>query len=182
MRKMMFVVVVLFAALIPCLAQGFGNECTPAGTWYGGGADPSLTIHSPKYLLTIVPSRAGRYSIRADEGFSTNPAVVAKLSEFSGELIKQEDGTYRAYALALANSSSVPPPMGGLDPQIWAIREHVTLTDCNTLQFEIDFFAVYAWGHTPFLDTPDGYRLPPGTVAIETYKRMATSCPVCGEE
>lgn len=178
MQKATLAIVLLLVAVIPCLAQGFGNECTPAGTWYGGAPDPNPpTLHSPKYLLTIVPTRAGHYSIRADEGFSTNPAVVAKLSEFSGELIKLQDGTYKAYVLGLANPSSVPPPMGGLDPQIWAIHEHASLTDCNTLVFEVTFNAVYSWGLRPFLDTPNLLK----PVASETYHRMATWCELCGD-
>jgi hypothetical protein len=152
------------------MAQGFEHECTPTGTWFGGGET------SAKYLLTIIPIRPGHYLLRYDEGFT--PAIP-KLSEWSGELVQGRDDAYLGHAIALANTSNVPPNQGGPNPQIWAVREHVRLTDCNTLEAEIDFYGVYVWGKSPFLDTPDGSRLPPGGTIKETYQRMARHCPVC---
>ena len=46
----------LLILAMPCLGQGFGNDCTVAGVWYGG--DPAV---GAKYLLTIVPTRAGQF-------------------------------------------------------------------------------------------------------------------------
>ena len=170
MRRMIFLLILLFAATIPGIAQGFGQKCTPTGIWYGGGES------SAKYTLTVIPMRPGHYLLRYDEGFT--PAIP-KLSEFSGELVREKDDVYLGHAIALANPSNIPPNQGGPNPQIWAVREHVRLTDCDTLEAEIDFYGVYAWGKTPFVDLPDGSRLPPTGVIKETYQRMARHCPVC---
>ena len=90
--------------------------------------------------------------------------------------------SYVNHVIALANLSAAPPPAGGINPQVWAIRAHVRLVDCDTLESEIDFFGVYSWGTTPFLDTPEGSRLPPSGVITETYRRMASDCSVCPVE
>lgn len=170
MRRTIFFLILLFAATVPGMAQGFGETCTPSGTWYGGGDT------SAKYVLTVIPMLPGHYLLRYDEGFT--PAIP-KLSEWSGELVWGKDGVYLGQIIALANPSNIPPNQGGPNPQIWAVREHVRLTDCSTLEAEIDFFGVYAWGKTPFVDAPDASRLPPTGVIKETYQRMPHQCPVC---
>jgi hypothetical protein len=52
-----FLVLLVLLANVPCLTQpGAGNDCTLAGTWYGGSV--------VAYQLTIVPSvPAGHYTI-----------------------------------------------------------------------------------------------------------------------
>ncbi len=170
MRRTVLLVALVLAAMLPGLAQGFGYECSPAGTWYGGGSGPA------KYLLTITQTYFGHYTYSYDEGFT--PAVP-KLSEYSGELVRVGFNTYVGRAIALANMSSAPPNAGGIPPQIWAIRETGRLTDCNTMEFDIDFFGVYQWGRIPFVDQPDASKLPVEGVIHETYTRMARKCAVC---
>jgi hypothetical protein len=170
MRRTVLLLVLLFAAVVDCTAQGLGQSCSPVGTWYGGQDSPA------KYLLTIVPIRPGHYGARYDQGFT--PAI-AKLSAWSGDLIKVGKHGYVNHAIALANASAAPPAPGGANPQIWAIRSHVRLVDCDTLESEIDFFGVYAWGMTPFVDTPVGSRLPASGIINETYRRMERHCPAC---
>jgi len=174
MRQTVLLLALFLAAVVDCTAQGLGHSCSPVGTWYGGAEN-----NTAKYLLTIVPILPGHYGVRYDQGFT---APIPKLSAWSGKLIKVGKGSYANHAIALANLSAAPPPAGGIDPQIWAIRAHVRLVDCDTLESEIDFFGVYSWGATPFLDTPDGSRLPPSGVIKETYRRMAGHCPVCPVE
>lgn len=169
MRLTRLLFILLLVTIIPAVAQDFG-QCSPTGTWYGGGDT------SAKYLLTITPIRPGLYILRYDEGFT---AAIPKLSEWSGQLVRVEDNAYVGHAIALANASNIPPNQGGPNPMIWAVREDIRLTDCNTLEAEIDFFGVYAWGKTPFVDMPDGSRLPPTGIITETYQRMETKCPVC---
>ena len=152
------------------VARGIGHECSLAGTWFGGANTTA------KWLLTVVPIGPGRFSIVSDQGFT--PAI-AKLSPFSGRLDQLQNGELVGQAIALANASSVPPPQGGPNPEVWAIHETGRLTDCDTLDFDIDFYGVYIWGRTPFIDLPDGSRLPPTGVVHETYRRMATTCEVC---
>jgi len=173
MRQTVLLLTLLFAAVVDCTAQGIGQSCSPVGTWYGGAETPA------KYLLTIVPIRPGHYGVRYDQGF-TPP--IPKLSPWSGNLIKVGKGSYVSHAIALANLSAAPPPAGGINPQIWAVRSHVRLVDCDTLESEIDFYGVYSWGATPFLDVPDASRLPSSGVIKETYRRMARACPVCPVE
>ena len=169
MRYIKLFLILLFVTIIPCVAQDFG-QCSPTGTWYGGGDT------SAKYLLTVTPIRPGLYVLRYDEGFT---AAIPKLSEWSGRLVRVGENSYLGHAIAMANASSVPPNQGGPDPMVWAVREHIRLTDCNMLEAEIDFYGVYAWGKAPFVDSPDGSRLPPTGVIKETYRRMADDCPVC---
>jgi hypothetical protein len=173
MRQTVLLFALLLAAVVDCAAQGLGQSCSPVGTWYGGQDSPA------KYLLTIVPIRPGHYGVRYDQGFT--PAIP-KLSEWSGNLINVGRGSFVSHVIALANTSPAPPPAGGINPQIWAVRSHVRFVDCDTLESEIDFYGVYSWGTTPFLDTPVASRLPPSGVIKETYRRMERHCPVCPYE
>ncbi|HXY39297.1 MAG TPA: hypothetical protein VEQ10_06485 [Vicinamibacteria bacterium] len=173
MRRTILLLALLFAAFVDCSAEGFWQSCSPVGTWYGGQESPA------KYLLTIAPIRPGHYGVRYDQGFT--PAIP-KLSGWSGNLIRVGKGSYVNHAIALANTSAAPPTAGGINPQVWAIRAHLRFVDCDTLESEIDFFGVYSWGATPFVDTPDGSRLPPSGVIEETYRRVTGGCPVCPAE
>lgn len=173
MRRTVLLLALLSAVAIDCAAEGFRQSCSLVGTWYGGAESPA------KYLLTIVPIGPGHYGVRYDQGFT---APIPKLSAWSGNLIKVGRNSYLSKAIALANTSAAPPAAGGINPQVWAIRSHVRFIDCDTLESEIDFFGVYSWGATPFLDTPDGSRLPPAGVIKETYRRMPKDCPACPAE
>ena len=53
-------VVFLVVAALPCLAQpGMGNDCTIAGTWYGGSV--------VAYQMTVTPTTpAGHYIVMAE--------------------------------------------------------------------------------------------------------------------
>jgi hypothetical protein len=170
MRAMFLAIAFSLTGVTASFADGLGDRCTPVGTWYGGAEG------SAKWLLTVVPTRPGHYSMVFDEGFT--PAI-AKLSPFSGELVRLSDGRYKGNAIALANTSATPPPLGGPNPAIWAIREFGALTDCDTLEFVIDFYGIYNWGRTPFLDPPDGSRLPPEGFVKEVYVRMPRRCLAC---
>lgn len=173
-RRIVLVLFLLLTGVVPSFGQGFGQgpnrECSPAGTWYGGAEN------SAKYLLTVVATEPGHYSVVYDQGFT--PAIP-KLSPFVGRLAQVRHGGLVGQVIALANLSAVPPPQGGPNPQIWAAREFGHMVDCDTLEFEIDFYGVYAWGKVPFVDPPDGSRLPPSGVIRETYLRMPIQCEVC---
>ncbi len=162
MRKGICIIIFLLSGL-SMLAQGFGNDCTPAGTWYGG-ADSKA-----KYLLTVIPTRAGHFSIRFDEGFT--PAIP-KLSEFSGEMIHDNDGGYKAYAIALGNlSSEAPNSSAAVYPFVWTVREKATMPNCDTLVFEIYQSRWYLWGYLPFSEDFWQNRLPNNQPVYETYLR-----------
>ncbi len=183
-RSLMIVLAIVLIAGVPCLAQTVGS-CTPAGTWFGG------QDNGAKYLLTIVPSGvrwmttpyprlAVVYTIMYQAAFKPRVTV---LTQYTGELVNERGTSYRAQIIAMVNQSDLPP---GTDspsntPQLYAIRERGDLTDCNTLNFVIDFFVISTWSSNlvPFKDTPDSSRLAPGAVIKETYHRMPTDCPQC---
>lgn len=172
----------LLACGMQCRAQGLG--CTPVGTWYGG------QDNGAKYLLTIVPSGVKWvttpfprittvYSIVYQAAFKPRVTV---LTRYTGEMVNEGGTNYRSQIIAMVNQSDQPP---GVDspantPEVWAIRERGYLSDCDTMKFEIDFFAVYLWSSNkvPFRDPPDSFRLTSGTIK-ETYRRMPTECTQC---
>ncbi len=165
MRKIGLPIIVIALLALPCFAQGFGNDCNPVGTWYGG----SDTTPGMKYLLKIAAGPAGRYDVTYEIGFVPK---IPRLSAYSGEMVKTHDG-FVVYSLALANLVSTPPPLGGPPPQIWAVRAQMKFEGCDTLKSTIDFIGLYDWGvKVPFLDFPD-ISVPGGT---ESYRRMPTTC------
>jgi hypothetical protein len=165
MRNIVVLMVVIAMMGLPCVAQGFGNDCNPVGTWYGG----SDTSSGMKYLLRITAGPGGRYTVVYDIGFTPK---IPKLSSYSGEMVRTADG-FIVYSLALANLDSTPPPLGGQPPNIWAVRAQMQFQGCDTLKSTIDFIGIYKWGEKiPFLDVPDSFA-PLGT---ESYRRMPTTC------
>jgi hypothetical protein len=177
----------LLAGGIQCLAQGIGNGCTPAGTWYGGKENGA------KYLLTITPSGVRWtatpfprlttvYTVVYQAAFEFKPRVQV-LTRYTGEMVSEGWTNFRGQIIAMVNQSDQPPgpDSPANSPEVWAIRERGSMVDCNTMKFEIDFFAVYLWASNkvPFQDPPDSSRLAPGAVSQETYRRMATECAQC---
>ena len=162
MRNIVLLIVIIVIAIVslPCAAQGFGNDCNPVGTWYGGSdATPGM-----KYLLRITAGPAGRYAVTYELGFVPK---IPRLSPYSGEMVKTPKG-FVVYSLALANLV-----LGGPPPDIWAVRAQMEFEGCDTLKSTIDFIGLYKWGDkVPFLDVPDTFA-PLGT---ETYRRMPTTC------
>ena len=158
------------------LAPGFGTDCTPTGTWYGGSENGA------KYLLTVIPSTP-YYTVIFQAAFKPRVPV---LTRYSGEMTHVKAKTFDIYAIAMVNTSELPPDPGADStlPQVWAIRSRAEISDCNTLDLTIDFFAAYNWRSdlVPYLDPPDTYRLSPGNLIREKYHRVTTevctSCPM----
>lgn len=150
--------------------QGFGNECTPAGTWWGGS--DNLPDHAGfKYLMTIVPSRAGNFSVLFNGAYSMNDAGFPVETQWSGELVKKR-GNYKLFLIRLVNTDATFPPQQL--PLIQAVTADLEFTDCDTISVVFDFFGIYFWdsGSVPFVDPPDAPG--PPTPIYETYKRMPT--------
>jgi hypothetical protein len=152
-------------------AQGFGTECTPAGTWYGGAEGSGA-----KYLLTVTRVGLRDFAATFDPGFVPK---VSHLTAFSGRLDQRSRHTYEAHVIALVNLTPTPPPDGGPAAEVWAVHGLVTMRTCSTLEFVIDFFGGYAggafWGvKSPFQDEPDYLRLAEGLTIVETYRRVPT--------
>ena len=55
------------------------------------------------------------------------------------------------------------------------------LVDCDTLESEIDFYGVYSWGTTPFLDPPEGSGFTVGSDHRDVSPD-GKGCPVCPVE
>jgi hypothetical protein len=151
-----------------CLAQGFGNDCTPAGVWYGG------SDASAKYILAITPGRAGHFNMTASQGFTSR---LPHITPWVGELIKTAKG-WEAVEIALTNNDTTPPPAGA-NPDLRAVRETVKFDGCDKLLVTINFYALYNWGSVPFADEPAAYLLGPGETEAEIYSRVPTTCKVC---
>jgi hypothetical protein len=184
-RKTVIALAGLLAGGIQCVAQGLGNGCTPVGTWYGG------QDNGAKYLLTIVPSGykwtvtpfpriTPVYTVVGQAAFKP---MVQVLTLYTGEMVHERGTNYRSQIIAMVNQSDQPPGQGSPAnfPEVWAARSRGVMVDCNTMNFEIDFFAVYLWSSNkvPFKDQPDSSRLAPGVVIKETYHRMPAECAQC---
>jgi hypothetical protein len=175
-RRFLFVIIaIVLIAVMPYSAQdistqGFGNRSTPAGTWWGGS--DNLPAHAGfKYLMTIVPSRAGRFSVLFNGAYTMHDIGFPVETQWTGELVKKS-GSYKLYLMRLVNSDASFPPQEL--PVIQAVTADVEFVDRDTLSVVFDFFGVYFWdsGSVPFVDPPDAPG--PPTPIYETYKRMPT--------
>jgi hypothetical protein len=164
------------AILTPTFGNGFGNECTPAGTWFGGSENGA------KYLMTVVPAMPNHYTVVFQAAFKPRVPI---LTQYTGEMRHVKAAIFDTFIIAMVNNSELPPDPGAdsTRPQVWAVRSRGEIKDCDTFEFEIDFFVVYNWRGdlVPFKDAPDTHRLAPGNVIRETYHRMnaavCTECP-----
>lgn len=173
MRVLFAATVALYACAGTCAGQGFGNDCTPAGTWYGGAQTAA------KYLLQATPDRAGDFATTFHQGFTPPNPPLARLTPFEGRMVYRGANRYDTYGIALGNRTTIPPPAGGEAADLYAVRGQAELLDCDTLQFVITFFARYDggenWGKkVPFVDDPDFHMLPPPNTITEVYRRMPT--------
>ncbi len=195
MARRVLILVVLLAA-VSCLAQqGLGNDCTLAGTWYGGSV--------VAYQFTIIPAGPAGHYITFAQGFYKN-AVMNTV--YSGTLEKRGN-KYEGSGMALLTQDPDflnPPPLGKLPDIIagWFITE---LTDCNTIKSTIPFLGLYfgrpmppqikgiwepgtpwtginwvANGVAPMFDAPDVDMIPVLTGGetkpiVETYHRLPMS-------
>lgn len=175
-------------AVLPCFAQqGQGNECTPAGTWYGGSV--------VAYHMTITPAGpAGQYVVTA-QGMYKN-AVMTTL--YAG--IQTKNGkVYEGNGLSLSTQDPDflnSPPIGKL-PDIIAGWFSMEMVDCNTIRNTIPFLGLYfgsliwlpgtPWtgihwlpnAKIPLVSEPDVDLIPvlTGDVKpiVETYRRLPES-------
>lgn len=173
-------------ATVASAQQGKGNECTIAGTWYGGSV--------VAYQMTIVPSGpAGHYTMTAQGMYKTSIMNTA----YSGTL-KKEGKKYVGSGMALDTQDPEylnPPPFQMLPDLIvgWFSME---LVDCNTIRNAIPFLGTYlgigvwlpgspasgiTWvpgGKVPLADSPDIDMIPILTgdtkPIVETYHRLPT--------
>ena len=178
-----FLVLVAVCASLPCFAEdGLGNNCTIAGTWYGGSV--------VAYQLTI--DRAdptGHYSFTFDPIY-VNPQAPL-MAKVTGELEKH-GRFFEGSMLSLSSSSQAPGPNYQM-PDLNVGWNSMQLVDCNTIKNTIPFFGVYfgagiwqpgspwtgpAWirGKVPLADPPDVDMIPILTgemkPIVEIYHRL----------
>jgi hypothetical protein len=179
---LLFFCVIAFLMVAPHFAQDNSDQCTPAGTWWGGSSNPANAGF--KYMMTIFPSGEGKYVVFIQAAYSLEtigePVQMAWTGElvigepvqmaWTGELvkIKQNQEVYEIRAMSLTNSDAGFPP--NALPYIYAIRGTIKIRNCNTIKVTIDFFGFYQWGKEPFIDAPD-MAFP--TPIKETYTRMS---------
>jgi hypothetical protein len=185
MRNKCLLSMILFVLVAtPCLAQGYGCDCDPAGIWLGG-SDPKV----PSYKLTVVQVATGRYSVTYE--ILPNPGLY--YSSYTGELRKDHAQSYTGYAVASfeINQASVEfyaglgisVTAGGFE--LDAIRERVVMLDCDTLQGTIDWFGWYVPftnAKVPFVTRPEieAISFSGGQPIVEIYHRVSgDSCPAC---
>ncbi len=147
-------------------------SCAMAGTWYGGG-------EVVKYLMTVIPGPGGDYTATADGAYSLDALGFPVKTIWSGSIVKGSGKDYEFFAISLLNKTSAfPAPT----PDLQAVHATARLTDCNTLQFDYDFFGGYLWptDKIPFLSVPDYVVVPPPF--SETYHRMPATCTQCAKQ
>lgn len=164
---------------VPCFAQhGLGNDCTPAGVWYGGSV--------VAYQMTIVPAGpAGHYMVQA-EGMYKNSVLN---TVYTGRFVKKGN-VYEGSMMQLSTSDPDflnPPPIGKM-PDLFVGWSVIELVDCNSMKNTIPFFGIYlasniwqpgiVWlpaGKVPLIDPPDVDLLnvlTGGQPVVETYRRL----------
>ena len=165
-----FTVAVIVATTVvvaaPCLAGGLGQQCSPAGTWYGGND----LVPNVNYLLTIIRNGPRTFTATFQGAFSLEglygfPSVS---TQWSGELVRTADSVYKFRILSLENwdAANFPPSQPSL---INGVEGEMEFSDCDVAASTITFFGVYPWGATPFVDTP---IIEPPTPIYETYYRI----------
>ena len=87
----------LILTALTCVAQpGMGNDCTIAGTWYGGSV--------VAYQMTVTPTTpAGHYIVMAEPMYVNPQAPLA--AKYTGQLIKKAD-VYEGSILPLSGDKS----------------------------------------------------------------------------
>ena len=180
MKKLLVIIaVVVFFTIVSSFtvfAKG-ANECTPAGTWYGGSYYEGHAGY--KYHYTFTPTQAGRFFAMADGAYYPDSLGVAIITTWTGEMVEKSGGSYEIRLIGI--SLTDPNEPSEESPMIWAGKGDVQFDGCDKMTIEYNFFAIYEWDKVPFVDDPVTWVLYSGDDPIvETIKRMhmGTELPV----
>jgi hypothetical protein len=160
--------------------QGKGNECTPAGVWYGGSV--------VAYHMTVIPAGpAGHYTVFAEGMYKDGVMTTAYWGTFTKKNHKYEGSLMQLYT---ADPDFLNMPPIGKMPDIRAGWSSMEMLDCNTIKNTLPFFGLYfasniwqpgvLWnlhGKIPMEDVPDVDLLDvlnAGKPIVETYHRLST--------
>jgi len=158
-----------------------GNDCTIAGTWYGGSV--------VAYQMTVTPTTpAGHYIVMAEPMYVNPQAPLA--AKYTGQLIKKAD-VYEGSILSLSGDKSfinLPP---GTNPKMPDLEVGWETMKTGGLQHNPEHHSVWqpgtpwtgvqwaADGKVPLRDAPDIDLIPilTGDVKpiLETYHRLTTT-------
>ena len=169
MNKIVPLIVACALLVLPTLAQN-PNNCSLAGTWYGGS--------DYKYMMTIIPSAGEKFAARAEAVYSNLAWGYQAWTSWSGEVVRGSDGRYVVQEISMFTTSTDPhPPPNSFE--LDGVRGSIAFLNCDRIQISYNFFAAYFdLGKVPFVDQPDLNYLPPGGL-VETYRRMPLTCPAC---
>ena len=175
MNKTMLLILCCVLLVIPSVAQGTQNpqnpkNCSPIGTWYGGG--------DYKYIIVVTPITEDTFALRSEGDYSQAAFGYTAWTGWSGQLTRLKNGQYVAQEISFYTTSpEMQPPLNTLEMD--AVRGWMQFVNCNKIKFNYDFFAAYFdVSKVPFVATPDLNYLPPGGIS-ETYRRMPLRCPAC---
>ncbi len=171
-KQMIFALLIAAAMLVPAaVAQGFGKECTIAGTWYGGS--------EVKYLATITPITGERFSARFELVASLQYIPYSAWTSWSGEFRKAQVG-YVGQSVSMYTTSPAFPPSGD-SYEVDAVRSSLEFIDCDNITITYDFYGIYLdLNKVPFVDQPDLGGDIPAPGMVESYHRVPNTCPICG--
>jgi hypothetical protein len=129
-------------AVLPSLAQqGGGNDCTPAGVWYGGSV--------VAYQMTIIPAGpAGNYSFTA-QGMYKNAVLSTTYTGTVAKNGQKYEGSMMSLTTQDPNYLNPPAPPFRPLPDITAGWSSMEMIDCNTLRNTIPFFGLYTGAPVP---------------------------------
>ncbi len=184
-RNWLISALLISAGIMSSAQQGKGNECTPAGVWYGGSV--------VAYRMTIMPAGPAGHYVTLAEGMYKNSVLTTM---YAGEMTKSGN-KFEGTLMALNTQDPAytgAPPYQNL-PDIAAGSFSVEMIDCNSLTNTIPFYGLYfgsqiwkpgtpwtginwvASGKVPLVDPPDVdlvFALTGDTKPIvETYHRIA---------
>lgn len=150
-------------AATPSVADN-GSQCDPTGTWWGH----NKTLQEP-YLMTVVPTASGHYSIVADGGSNVS-AYWERSTAWRGTLTRKGNRTYEVKQILYGAPSilGTKPPF----PDVAGAAGTITLKrGCNKMKMVVDVAGAWAWGTHPYVDEP-AVDILQGDVLHATYYRM----------
>jgi hypothetical protein len=173
-RMKRFALVLFLGVLVVGGLSAAGAKDDPiSGTWYGGSSSPDHAGF--KYIYVFSPIADGRWQVLCF--IASSPAAYgfpAIMTPFAGEIVKSATG-YEMRILAMGTASANVPPTEL--PNVTGARAILTVAGPNEIKLVYDTAGMYAWGKTPFVDSPLGWAYRPGSgdPTPETiYKMQAT--------
>lgn len=160
--------VLAVVAAVPLFAAGSQEESV-TGTWFGGSSNEENAGY--KYQYTFIKNGPDSYYATADGAYNPDSLGAAVATNWTGELMKNEDGSYTIRLISLTTNDPVEPPEEL--PSILAVEGTVQMNGNEEMTIRYHYFAMHDWDTVPFMDKPVQWMLPPGSDPIvERIHRM----------